>query len=313
MKNTYWKGKRVLVTGGAGVIGRVLIKDLVTQEASVLSVDIASWDTPDSNVKHIQFDLSQGVPKQVLDFEPEIIFHLAAVFEHTEEEPGYWKTSFNHNVLASHLLLKAMETCNSVKCFIFTSSYLVYDPKLYLNAPGVYHLKETDPVAPRNLVGLAKYYTERELYFIQRTECKFRTISARIFRVYGRGSRDVISRWIRAGLRGEPIEVWGRRNRFDYIFADDVVQGLVRLAESEMAQGVVNLGSGVARSVDDVVAILRTELNNLQVQDRQSEDPVESSCADMSLFHHITGWLPSTSLEKGIKQVLAYERQRRQQ
>ena len=313
MKNTYWKDKRVLVTGGAGVIGRVLVKDLVTQEARVLSVDIAPWGTPDPNVEHIQFDLSLGVPRKVLDFKPEIIFHLAAVFGRTEEEPGYWKISFNHNVLASHFLLKAMEACNSVKCFIFASSYLIYDPKLYLNAPGVYYLKETDPVAPRNLVGLAKYYTERELDFIQRTEGKFRAISARIFRVYGRGSRDVISRWIQAGLRGEPIEMWGRRNRFDYIFADDVAQGLIRLAESEKAQGVVNLGSGSARSVDDVVAILRTELNNMQVQDRQSDDPVESSCADMSLFHQITGWLPSIRLEQGIKQVLAYERQRRQQ
>lgn len=137
-------------------------------------------------------------------------------------------------------------------------------------------------------------------------------MSARIFRVYGRGSRDVISRWVRAGLKDEPIEVYGRNNRFDYIFADDVAEGLIRLAESEAAQGVINLGSGVARSIADVVAILQIELPGLQVQDRRSDDMVEASCADMTLFQQITGWLPNTSLEEGIKQIIAYEREREQ-
>ncbi len=165
--------------------------------------------------------------------------------------------------------------------------------------------------APRNLVGLAQILHGKGVRFLWKTDRKFRIVLARIFRVYGRGSRDVISRWVRAGLQKEPIEVWGRQNRFDFIFADDVAQGLMRLAESETAQGVINLGSGVARSIDDVVTILRTELDNLQVQDRRSDDPIEASCADMSLFQQVTGWLPGTSIEEGIKQIIAYERQRR--
>jgi len=312
-KNLEWTGKRVLVTGAAGVIGRVLVGHLVSQGARVLCVDIASGDALGSlDVEYIQADLARGVPSDVCAFDPEIVFHLAATFERTEEAPGYWITSFDNNVLLSHLLLRALAPSPSLKVFIFASSYLIYDPKLYLNVLEPHCLTETDPIAPRNLVGLAKYFTERELDFLQKTEGKFRTVSARIFRVYGRGSRDVISRWVRAGLQKEPIEVWGRQNRFDYIFADDVAQGLMQLAESETAQGVINLGSGVARSIDDVVTILRTELDDLQVQDRRSDDPIEASCADMSLFQQVTGWLPGTSIEEGIKQIIAYERQRRQ-
>jgi len=294
-----WTGRRVLVTGAAGVIGRVLVRDLISQGARILCVDIASGDALGSlGVEYIQADLARGVPPDVCTFAPEVVFHLAAAFERTEEPPGYWMTSFENNVLLSHLLLRALVPSPSLKVFVFASSYLVYDPKLYLNVLEPYRLKETDPIAPRNLVGLAKYFTERELDFLWKTERKFRIVSARIFRVYGRGSRDVISRWVRAGLQKEPIEVWGRRNRFDYIFADDVAQGLMRLAESETAQGVINLGSGVARSIDDVVTILRTELDDLQVQDRRSDDPIEASCADMSLFQQVTGWLPGTSIRK---------------
>lgn len=310
MKNTQWTGRRVLVTGAAGVIGRALIGDLVSRGARVLSVDIASNHASRPAVEYIEADLAQGVPPQVCAFDPEVVFHLAATFERTEEPSGYWRVSFENNVLLSHLLLEALIPDPSLKVFVFASSYLVYDPRLYLDVSELCRLKETDPVAPRNLVGLAKYFTERELDFLQRTEGKFRTVSARIFRVYGRGSRDVISRWVRAGLRGEPIEVWGRRNRFDYIFADDVAQGLIRLAESEVAQGVVNLGSGVARSINDVVAILRTELNDLEIRDRQSDGPVEASYAGMTLFGKATGWMPKTPLEKGIYEIVAYESQR---
>lgn len=305
-----WKDRRVLVTGSAGVIGRVLVRSLFLKEARVLSVDIVSSSELARLVEHIQADLSREIPHRCVTFEPEVVFHLAAAFERTVEPPGYWKVSFNNDVLLSHRLLEKMVSVRALKLFVFASSYLVYEPKLYLNAPEVYRLKETDPIAPRNLVGLAKYFTERELDFVQETDGRFRVVSVRIFRVYGRGSRDVISRWVRAGLRGDQIEVWGRENRFDYIYADDVAKGLIKIAESEDTRGVVNLGSGKARSIGEVVDILKNELGTLQVKELPSDAPIESSCADMSLFKQLTGWMPEISLEEGIRRIIEYEGKR---
>ncbi|ACA60272.1 NAD-dependent epimerase/dehydratase family protein [Candidatus Desulforudis audaxviator] len=305
-----WQDKKVLVTGSAGGIGRMLVGRLISLGAEVLSVDIASGNELGHQVDHIQVDLSREIPAQVCTFNPEVVFHLAATFERTEEAPGYWKTSFENNVLLSHRLLEALSLMPSLKVFVFASSYLVYDPEQYLNVPQVCYLRESDRIAPRNLVGLAKYFTERELNFIQHTEGRFRTVSARIFRVYGCGSRDVISRWIRSALQEEPIEVYGRNNRFDYIYADDVAEGLLRLAESSGACGVINLGFGVPRSIDDVVAILQSELGSLQVKDLPYDGPVEASCADMALFKNLTGWLPSISLEDGIHRIILYEKKR---
>jgi len=307
-----WKDKKVLVTGSSGVIGRTLVRRLVSKEAKILSIDIAPGSELDPSVEHIQGDLSREIPRHCVAFEPEVVFHLAATFERTTEPPGYWKTSFNNNVLLSHRLMEEMVSERTLQLFVFASSYLVYDPKLYLNVSDVYCLKETDPIAPRNLVGLAKYFTERELDFVQETERRFRTVSVRIFRVYGRGSRDIISRWVHAGLRGKRIEVWGRQNRFDYIYAEDVAEGLIKIAESEDAKGVVNLGSGVARSIGEVVDILKTELDNLHIKEVLSDVPMETSCADMTLFKEMTGWMPETPLEEGIRQIIQYERQRGQ-
>lgn len=54
-------------------------------------------------------------------------------------------------------------------------------------------------------------FSERELDFMNITHSKFTTISARIFRVYGRGSRDVISRWIRMALNGNKLVVFQKK------------------------------------------------------------------------------------------------------
>ena len=74
---------------------------------------------------------------------------------------------------------------------------------------------------------------------------------ARIFRGYGCNSRDVISRWVRALLAGEPINVFRPEGIFDYIYAEDSAEGLIRLAESNVT-GIINLGTGRGRRVQEV-------------------------------------------------------------
>ncbi len=304
------KDKRVLVTGSSGVIGRVLVERLVRTGANVLGIDKVPPDRVCPGVRYLTVDLAAGTPKTAIDFAPQAVFHLAASFERTIERAGYWKTVFENDVLASHRLLEAVDSAAALEVFVFASSYLNYDPVLYLDVPEVRMLKESDQLLPRNLVGLAKYYVDRELEFLQSTQKNFRTVSARIYRVYGRGSRDVISRWVRATLGSEVLKVFGENSRFDYIFADDVAEGLARLAETESAVGALNLGSGVARSIADVLQILNVEIGGIRTSVEDEDGPVESSCADMSLFRQVTGWSPQTSLEAGIRKVVEYEKQR---
>ena len=304
------KDKRVLVTGCSGVIGRVLVERLVQTGAQVLGIDIVPESRPIKEVGYLTADLASGPPKTAIDFAPEAVFHLAASFGRTIETAGYWKTVFDNDVLASHRLLEAVEALQSLRVFVFASSYLNYSPGLYLDVPQVRRLKESDQLLPRNLVGLAKYYMDRELDFVQTTQRNFRAISARIYRVYGRGSRDVISRWVRAALAGEVLTVFGRDNCFDYVYADDIAEGLARLAETKEAVGAVNLGSGKARSIADVLQILNSKIGGIRTRIEPEQLPIESSCADMTLFRHLTGWIPETSLEAGIAKVVEYEKLR---
>src|SRR5262249_24566286 len=130
---------------------------------------------------------------------------------------------------------------------------------------------------------------------------------ARIFRGYGRNSRDVISRWIRLLLKNEPITVYRPEGIFDYIYGADSAEGLIRLAESG-AGGILNLGTGRARRVEDVVEILRKHSPGLGVIEASSDIPYEASQADMTAYEAAVGWKPEYDLERAIPEMIAFER-----
>jgi nucleoside-diphosphate-sugar epimerase len=161
-------------------------------------------------------------------------------------------------------------------------------------------LVEDAKIEPRNLTGLAKLQTEMDLEFLSKVgQNKFTQASARIYRVYGKGSRDIVSRWVRAILRGQEISVFDPDNRFDYIYAGDVAEGLLRMCISDIS-GTYNLGFGKSRAIKEVVAILKKELGQIKVKETNDSIFKESSQADMDKMKKDMNWTPPTSLEKGI-------------
>jgi len=301
---------KVFVSGGAGVIGRPLVGKLLQQGVNLMVVDLKprpkEWP---KSVHYIQEDLNYLEKDKVTKFNPDICFHLAASFERTEESLAFFQTNFYNNILLSHALLNALKECKQLKRVVFASSYLVYDSSSYLfkKAPEqVVSLLETGTTKPRNLCGMAKLLHEQELEFVS-SNAKFSTASARIFRVYGKGSQDIISRWIRDLIDGKQIDVFGKKGAFDYIFADDVAEGLLRLADSKVT-GCVNLGTGKSRKVEDVLEILKKHFPNMKINEISHQGFVEASEADMKKFKKDLGWKPSQTLEKVIPKIISYEK-----
>jgi nucleoside-diphosphate-sugar epimerase len=309
-----FKNKKIIVTGGAGVIGRSLIEKLTEKGAIVKCIDIAPRpDNFSELVEYSQRDLSQLNPIEFTGFDPDIVFHLAATFERTEEDADFWEFNFTNNVVLSHKVIDALKFCKNLKKFVFASSYLIYDPKTYLSENPVDPVKisELSKIDTRNICGAAKYYTEKELEFMDNFEkYPFSKVSARIFRVYGRGSRDFVSRSVRSAINKEPIKLFLKENSFDYIFADDVAEGLIRLAEADVKKEIVNLGTGKARKIEEVISILKNHFPDLKIEEEKKQDVFEESSADNKKLKDITGWLPEISLEEGIKELIKYETER---
>ena len=308
------KGLRVFVTGGAGVIGMELVPRLVDIGADVLVGDLKPQpDVFRGSLRYRQGDLNELTAAELQAFDPEILIHLAATFERSTETSAFWDENFHHNVKLSHHLMGLARNCLHLKRVVFASSYLIYAPPLYqFDSPQQKPVKliESDPIRPRNLTGMAKLSHEQELQFLTGfPDCRFSTLCVRIYRGYGLRSRDVISRWIRSLLKGEGIEVYRPEGYFDYIYAADSAEGLIRLSLCDKASGIVNLGTGRSRRVADVVNLLRVHFPSADIEQADSDIPFEASEACTAKLESLIGWRPTRTLEKTIPEIIAFERE----
>lgn len=308
-----WKNKKVIVTGGAGLIGRELVKKLLEKGAVVRCFDVA--EKPKAFAEKVQYrkkDLSKLNYADFTGFYPEFIFHLGAILEDNRKNIKFWEQNFLNNILLSHKVIDAAKECKNLKKFIFASSYLIYDPFLYFSKKAKIKpvkLRRESKINPKNLYAVSKYYTERELEYLRNLEERpLKSVSARIFRVYGRGSTDIVSQFIKSALEGNTSKIFSKESSFDYIFAEDVAKGLLKLAENDSAQGAVNLGCGRSREVGEVVEIIKKQMSfPIKIKAVKKQGFFERSSADISKLKKTTGWKPKTSLEQGIKIIIDYE------
>ncbi len=309
--------KRIFISGGAGVIGQEMTRRLAALPADieVLVGDIKPRpaDFP-ARFRYRQGDLNFLTEQEIGAFAPDLFIHLAATFERSTETYGFWEENFQHNVRLSHHLMTVQKDLPTLRRVVFASSYLIYDPALYTFAEVPAQpraLRETDPILPRNLTGMAKLAHEIELRFLDTFRAaQFSTVAPRIYRGYGRNGRDITSRWVRMLLAGEEITVYGAESFFDYLYAADTAEGLLRLAAAEAVTGLINLGTGRARRVADVVDVLKQNFPAMRANYVASDIPFEASQADMTAWSQVIDWLPPTTLEVAIPEIIAFERAR---
>ena len=308
-------GKRIFVSGGAGVIGRQLVSQLCHMGCHVFVGDLVPRpaEFPES-VVYRQGDLNYITRSELVAFSPEIFFHLAATFERSVETEEFWYETYQHNVNLSNHLMTILKNIDSLRRVVFASSYLIYNPELYSFSEypaAPVRLGEDTAILPRNLCGMAKLLHEFELRFLSEFQSdQFTSISARIYRSYGKFSRDIISRWIRALLNKETLEVYRKEGRFDYIYAGDVAEGLNRLSVID-AQGIVNLGNDNARHVSEVLDVLKENFPDMQYREVESDIPFEASQANMEKFKELTGWSPQRQIEDVIPELIAHEKNKK--
>jgi carbamoyl-phosphate synthase large subunit len=309
-----FKQKRIFISGAAGVIGTELVDILLSQGAILFVGDLKPCPEKWYNkLDYYQGDLNNICFEEVNTFKPEYFIHLAATFERSAESYDFWQENFRHNIQLSNHLMSLIKDVKSVKSVVYASSYLIYDPQLYnfnQRQELPYSLKESDPIYPRNLTGMAKLAHEIELRFLNIFNKQQFSISIpRIYRGYGRNSRDIISRWVRSILNDEEIKVYRPEGIFDYIYAKDTALGILKIAEAKV-DGIINLGTGSARKVSDVIEILISNFPNAKVTFIESDIPYEASQADISELLKKINWKPTYSIENGIDEIIEFEKSR---
>jgi UDP-glucose 4-epimerase len=288
-------GRRIIVTGGSGFIGRHVVADLLDAGAHVRIVDLQPH--PDPGVEIVRGDIAEPeVLEAALEGGFDGIVHLAAVtsvlrsLEHPE-------LTFRTNVAATAALLEAGRAAGAT-ALVFASTNAVTGPT---DAPAISEAAALRPLTP---YGATKAAGEM-LMSAYTASYGLRCAVMRLTNVYGPGMQakdSIVARLMRAIRLEQTFEIYsdGRQVR-DYVHVADVTAA-VRLGLGEEGwSGPMVIGTGRSLSVLEVIEAVRrvtgAELDVRHGPARAGEMPaviVDPSRA------HAAGWSPQFSLEEGL-------------
>ncbi len=291
-------GRRVLVTGGSGFIGRHVVALLAAEGAHVRVIDLRPH--PDPQVEIVVGDLADpDVLAAALEGGFEAVVHLAAVTSvlRSLEQP---ELTYATNVAATHGLLEGARRAG-VKALAFASTNAVTGP---MQAPAITERAALTPLTP---YGATKAAGEM-LMSAYTASYGVRCACLRLTNVYGLGMQakdSIVARLMRVVRLGGAFEIYGDGTQVrDYVNAADVVAAFRLALLSEEWAGPVVIGAGRSLSVLDVVRTVRevagAEINVRHGPAKPGEMPaviVDPSRA------WAAGWSPRFDFEAGLAEV----------
>jgi UDP-glucose 4-epimerase len=309
------KGKKCLVTGGAGFIGSHLVDKLMEAGCQLQILDNLSngkYENIQHHEKSERFEFIQGSilePADVLKAMSgmEVVFHMACLgVRHSISHPFE-----NHQVNAEgtlNVLIKAREI--GIERVIHCSSSEVYGTATHVP------MAETHSPRPETVYGASKLAGEAYARAFHRT-FGMNTMIIRPFNTYGPRSHyegdagEVIPKSIIRVLNKQPILVFGGGSQTrDFTYVEDIAQGLILAAGCDHAIGqTLNIGSGTEISIKDlaetICKITGTDKGNIEFQEKRPGD-VGRLLADNSNFKNLCSWEAEVNFDQGIQKTVKY-------
>jgi GDP-L-fucose synthase len=307
----FWRGKRVVVTGGAGFLGSYVV-DLLRRRGAVDPV------VPRS----AQYDLRReaDIVRLLEGTRPHVVLHLAAVvggIGANRVNPG--RFFYENLVMGAQLMEQARRF--DVDKFVAVGTICSY-PKF---APIPFReddLWDGYPEETNAPYGLAKkmLLVQAQAY---RQQYGFRSIYLLPVNLYGPGDNfDVASSHVIPALikkcedaiaTGAPsITVWGTgRATREFLYAADCAEGIVLAAERYDGEEPVNLGAGFEISIKDLVELVArlTDFKGTIVWDAEKPDGQPRRSLDVSRAEKYFGFRARTPFEKGLRETIRWYRE----
>jgi len=303
--------KRVLVTGGAGFLGSHLCERLINEGNEVLCVD-NFYTGRRSNVKHLlsnpYFEILRHDVCFPLYVEVDEIYNLACPASpvHYQYDPVQTtKTSVHGSInmlgLAKRLKAKILQA---------STSEVYGDPTV--------HPQTEDYWGNVNPAGIRSCYDEGKrcaetLFFDYRRQHNLGIKVARIFNTYGprmvENDGRVVSNFIVQALKGRDITVYGDGSQTrSFCFVDDMIEGFVRLMNTDDFTGPVNLGNPKEFTILELatkVIAMTGSSSKITFHPLPQDDPTQRQ-PDIGLARKTFGWEPTVELDEGLEKTIAY-------
>jgi len=319
--NNFFKGKQVLVTGGAGFIGSNLVHKLIESEAAVSIIDDFSTGSinnlndisDNSNVSIVKESIVDNDMVDTMVKYSDIVFHLAAKNITDSTKDPY--SDLLVNVNGTFNILQAAHKYKTKK-IIYTSSASVYGNARYLPINENDSLNILNPYAASKQSGENYCMAFYETYGVPVTVMRYSN-------VYGpqhsldkqNPSCGVIPKFIITALNNDPINIHGDGEQTrDFTYIDDIIEATMMAAASPKSDGeVFNVATGKEISINDLVNKIinisaDTNVNSQSVEHihRRDIDNLRRRVLNIEKIRKHLRWTPNTSIDVGLKKTYSW-------
>jgi UDP-glucose 4-epimerase len=322
MADSYFAGRRILITGGAGFIGSNLAHRLAGLGAEVTLVDslIPEYGGNLFNLKGLEGKVKLNI-SDVRDEHSmhhlvqgqDVLFNMAGQTSHLDSmEDPY--TDLHINCLAQLHILEACRKYNPSIKIVFAGTRQIYGKPQYLPVDEKHILGPTDVNGINKMAGEWYHILYNNVYAI-------RTCSLRLTNTYGPRMRVKDARqtflgvWVRLAVEGKPFAVWEGAQLRDFTYIDDAVDAFLAAAQSDEANGrIFNVGGDAVVSLRELADLL-VEVNGggtYEVKTFPAERKridIGDYYADDRLMRSMLGWQPRVSLKEGLASTIAFYRE----
>ena len=318
----FYRGRRVMITGGLGFIGSNIARRLADLGADVLLMDslipdfggnFFNIDGFADRVRVNIADVRQESTMNHLVRDREVIFNLAGQVSHIDSMRDPY-TDLDINCRSQLSILEACRKFNPGAKVVFAGTRQVY------GKPDSLPVTEDHLVRPTDVNGINKAAGEN-YHILYNNVFNVRACSLRLTNVYGprqlikHNRQGFIGWFIRLALEGREIQIFGDGSQVrDFVYVEDAVDAFLRAGASDSVNGhVFNVGGNEPISHTDLVNLLIEVAGAGSV--RQVPWPPEKKAidigsfyADSTRFRQMVGWAPQVSLREGLTETLKYYR-----
>jgi dTDP-glucose 4,6-dehydratase len=299
----------VLVTGGAGFIGRWIVKKLLDDGYEVCVLDDLSNGRKenieefkkDPNLKFVLGDIRDKEVLMRIFKDIDVCIHAAAAIN-VQESIDNPQMYYDVNVNGTFNILEAARNRNVKVVLIGTC--MVYD----LTASKA--ISEEHPLNPKSPYAGSKLAAEN-LALSYFHAYGLPVVITRPFNTYGPYQKSdmeggVVSIFIRSFLEGEPLNVFGDGTQTrDLLYVEDCADFIVEASFNEKAVGeVINGGYGEDIAIKDLALLICKDAERIvPVKHHHPQSEIPKLLCDYTKAKKLLGWMPKTSLEEGIEKT----------